>query len=115
MSLRLLEPGDRHIRVEVEDFAGNSTEVTVLFKNANLGVGMDVVRANVERIGGLIALASICYTATIVVMKLLLGYPDFSGWASLASLVTFLGGVQLMGIGVLGEYIGRIYMESYSN
>jgi dolichol-phosphate mannosyltransferase len=60
-------------------------------------------------IGGLIALTSICYTATIVVMKLLLGYPDFSGWASLASLVTFLGGVQLMTIGVVGEYVGHIF------
>ena len=59
--------------------------------------------------GGLISLASICYAVTIVGMKILLGYPDFSGWASLASLVTFLGGVQLMTIGVVGEYVGQIF------
>lgn len=34
------------------------------------------------------------------------------GWASLVVPVFFLGGIQLIGIGVLGEYIGKIYMES---
>ena len=35
-----------------------------------------------------------------------------SGWASIMTAVTFLGGVQLLSISVLGEYIGRIYDES---
>jgi hypothetical protein len=34
-----------------------------------------------------------------------------TGFTTLAALVTFLGGVQLIGIGVLGEYLGRIYDE----
>lgn len=34
-----------------------------------------------------------------------------SGWSSLVSIIAFLGGVQLISIGVLGEYIGKIYME----
>lgn len=33
------------------------------------------------------------------------------GWASMTSIIAFLGGVQLISIGVLGEYIGKIYME----
>ena len=37
---------------------------------------------------------------------------DIPGYASLMVSVTFLGGLQLMGIGVLGEYLGRTYIES---
>jgi glycosyltransferase involved in cell wall biosynthesis len=33
------------------------------------------------------------------------------GWATMTVSVTFLGGIQLMGIGILGEYIGRIFEE----
>ena len=35
-----------------------------------------------------------------------------SGWASLISVVCLLGGIQLTAIGVIGEYIGRIYLET---
>lgn len=34
------------------------------------------------------------------------------GWASLASILCFLGGVQLISLGVIGEYIGKIYLET---
>ena len=34
-----------------------------------------------------------------------------AGWASMTSIVCFIGGVQLICLGVLGEYIGKIYME----
>ena len=34
-----------------------------------------------------------------------------AGWASMTSIICFIGGVQLICIGVLGEYIGKIYME----
>jgi len=35
----------------------------------------------------------------------------FTGFTTIATLVLFLGGVQLIGIGVLGEYLGRVYDE----
>ena len=35
-----------------------------------------------------------------------------SGWSSMISIVCFLGGVQLLSLGVIGEYIGKIYMET---
>lgn len=35
-----------------------------------------------------------------------------SGWASLSTAIWFLGGAQLTGIGVIGEYVGKTYMES---
>jgi len=46
------------------------------------------------------------------IAKRLLGVETAStGFTTLVSLVTFLGGIQLIGIGVLGEYLGRVYDE----
>ena len=35
-----------------------------------------------------------------------------SGWASTVCIVCFMGGIQLLCLGVIGEYVGKIYMES---
>ena len=35
-----------------------------------------------------------------------------SGWASMTSLICFIGGAQLICLGILGEYIGKIYLET---
>lgn len=35
-----------------------------------------------------------------------------AGWASLISILCFLGGVQLISLGIIGEYIGKIYLET---
>ena len=34
-----------------------------------------------------------------------------AGWSSMLAIICFIGGVQLVSIGVLGEYIGKIYLE----
>ena len=47
----------------------------------------------------------------MLIDTLLWGNP-VRGYASLIVSILFLGGVQLIGIGVLGEYIGRIYIET---
>ena len=61
-------------------------------------------------IGMLISLVSFLYAAVIVLRTLIFGV-DLPGYASLIVAVLFLGGIQLIGIGVLGEYIGRIYID----
>jgi glycosyltransferase involved in cell wall biosynthesis len=46
------------------------------------------------------------------IVKRLIGIETATtGFTTLVSLVTFLGGIQLIGIGVLGEYLGRVYDE----
>ena len=60
--------------------------------------------------GAVISLLSFVYAALIVLRTLLIG-ADLPGYASLIVAILFLGGIQLIGIGVLGEYIGRIYID----
>ena len=63
--------------------------------------------------GVAIGLASMVYSAWMVLRTLLFGI-DLPGCASLMTAVLFLGGVQLIGLGVLvvlGEYLGRVFLE----
>ncbi len=62
-------------------------------------------------IGMMVASGAFLYGGYRVVSKLLFGN-DVPGYTSIMVTMLFLGGVELIGIGVLGEYIGRIYMES---
>jgi glycosyltransferase involved in cell wall biosynthesis len=62
-------------------------------------------------VGALVSLVSFAFAMFIVVRTLIHGV-DMPGYASLMVAVTFLGGLQLIGIGVLGEYLGRTYIES---
>lgn len=62
-------------------------------------------------LGLLGAFVSLLYSAIIILKTLLYG-SDLPGYPSLFVAIVFFGSLQLMGIGMLGEYIGRIYMES---
>lgn len=62
-------------------------------------------------IGLLVAGMSFLYGSFTAINTLIFGNP-VSGYSSIIVSVLFLGGVQLIGIGVLGEYIGRIYIET---
>ena len=37
---------------------------------------------------------------------------EIIGWATLIVIITFTSGMQLLGLGVIGEYIGRIFMQT---
>ena len=62
-------------------------------------------------IGLAVAALSFMYGAWMIVDKVIWGNP-VRGYPSIMVSILFLGGVQLIGIGVLGEYIGRIYVET---
>ena len=61
-------------------------------------------------LGALFALGALAYGAWLVVRTLLHGV-DVPGYASLMTVMLFLGGVQLLSLGVIGEYLGRVYDE----
>ncbi|MEQ1622408.1 MAG: glycosyltransferase family 2 protein [Methylococcales bacterium] len=61
-------------------------------------------------VGGLIAFAAFCYGMYIIVNTLYFGN-DVPGYPSLIVTILFLGGIQLIFIGILGEYLGRAFAE----
>jgi polyisoprenyl-phosphate glycosyltransferase len=61
--------------------------------------------------GGLTAVITLFYAGFILMRTLIRGI-DVPGYASLLVAVLFFGSLQLIGIGLLGEYVGRIYMET---
>ncbi|MEH6591029.1 MAG: glycosyltransferase family 2 protein [Halioglobus sp.] len=62
-------------------------------------------------IGLIISTGSILYAIFVLIHSLLYG-TNVPGYPSIIILVGLIGGLQLIGIGILGEYLGRTYMES---
>ena len=62
-------------------------------------------------VGALGALLTFLYALFIIIRVLMLGI-DVPGYASLLVAILFLGSLQLLSVGLLGEYIGRMYLET---
>jgi glycosyltransferase involved in cell wall biosynthesis len=62
-------------------------------------------------LGGATATFALIYAVYLAVRTVVRGV-DVPGYASIITAVLFLGGIQLIGIGIIGEYVGRIYYES---
>lgn len=62
-------------------------------------------------VGGAVALVSLAYAFYIVISTLIFGR-DTPGYASLMTALLFLGGVQLISLGVIGEYLSRLFIET---
>ena len=62
--------------------------------------------------GGVVACLLAFFLIMIVIIRTLIFGDPTSGWPSMVSIILFLGGFQLLTIGILGKYIGKIFMET---
>ena len=62
-------------------------------------------------IGSIIAFSAFIYM-TMIIIKTLVWGADTPGYASLMSAILFFGGMQLLSIGILGEYVARMFSET---
>ena len=62
-------------------------------------------------LGGLVAMFAMAFAIFIIVRTMISGN-EVPGYASLMVAILFLGGLQLLSLGVLGEYVGRIMVET---
>jgi glycosyltransferase involved in cell wall biosynthesis len=61
-------------------------------------------------VGMVVSLIALLYASFIVIRTVLFGI-DLPGYASLLTVVLFLGGIQLLSLGIIGEYLGRLFIE----
>jgi polyisoprenyl-phosphate glycosyltransferase len=62
-------------------------------------------------VGFTLSLLAFLYATYLIISTLIVGI-TLPGYASLMVVVLFLGGIQLIGLGIIGEYLGRIYEEA---
>ncbi|MBI5901334.1 MAG: glycosyltransferase family 2 protein [Rhodocyclales bacterium] len=62
-------------------------------------------------VGAGVAALSFLYALALITRTLILGI-DVPGYASIMTVVLFLGGLQLLGLGIIGEYLGRLHDEA---
>ena len=67
---------------------------------------------NIAFLGGILSwILAFILMAVIIIRTLVFGDPT-SGWPSLMTVILLIGGFQLLTIGILGKYIGKIFMET---
>ena len=64
----------------------------------------------VSNLGMLVSLSALVYMLYLLLARVL-GDTTIQGWTSTVVIVLFLGGIQLLSLGIIGEYIGRIFDE----
>lgn len=62
-------------------------------------------------VGILVSIVSLIYLITVLIEKAFFGI-DIEGYATIVTLILLLGGIQLLCIGIIGEYLARTYVET---
>ncbi|MCZ3621502.1 glycosyltransferase family 2 protein [Lactobacillus mulieris] len=98
----------------VERVAGESDWSTwQLFKYAMDGIS-DFSQAPLSLAvwtGSVTSAISVISIIFVIIRKIMSPMSSIFGWASMVSIILFLGGIQLLCIGIVGKYIGRIYLQ----
>lgn len=83
-----------------------------LFKYSIEGiVGFSTAPLTISAFVGIMScIFAFAFMILIIIRKLCFGDP-VAGWASTATIILFLGGIQLLSIGVLGQYLAKTYLE----
>ena len=99
---------ERHERVAGESHYPLS-KMLALAINGITSLSVKPIRI-ITALGLVISLLSFVGVVWAVVVALLGQSVD--GWASMTAILCFLGGIQLLSVGVIGEYVGKIYLEA---
>ncbi len=65
----------------------------------------------ISNLGLIMSFFSFLYFAIVIFQHFFMQI-EILGWATIISIITFLGGIQLLSLGIIGEYVGRIYMQT---
>jgi len=99
---------DRHERLEGEGHYSISKLLTLAFDGIT-SLSVKPIKI-ITWFGFIVALISFIFLIYTIIVHFVSDTPH--GWASTACIICFLSGMQMVSIGVIGEYIGKIYLET---
>lgn len=84
-----------------------------LFKYSIEGiVNFSDVLLNLATVGGFLSFISSCIGIVFIIIRKLFFGGSVDGWPSLVCLILFMGGLQLLALGIIGKYISKIFLET---
>ena len=103
------------VRNDKSDFESHYTLLRLINHGLNLLVNFSIKPLQIASMLGLLsAFAGLIGAAVVIIQKIIYGVP-VQGWASLMVVVLVIGGMQIVFLGLIGEYTGRILMNSNSS
>jgi polyisoprenyl-phosphate glycosyltransferase len=103
------------VRNDKSDFESHYTLLRLINHGFNLLVNFSIRPLQIASLAGAVsALVGLAGAVIVIFQKIFFGVPA-EGWASLMVVVLVIGGIQLSFLGLIGEYTGRILMNSNSS
>lgn len=95
-----------------QDGVSNYTARSLIRHAANAITGYSIAPLRLVSLLGLITFGISLIIALIVLVNYLMGRIEVAGFPTIAILVSMFAGVQLLSLGIIGEYLGRLHMRS---